>query len=310
MLSPLRNRFGIPGVISVMALVFAMLGGAYAAQSNSGGGKATASAKAKKGPRGPKGATGPAGPAGPAGPQGPAGPKGDAGANGSNGSNGAPGATGAKGSDGKSVVTTPFSGEEELPPNEGPCTGAGGSEVEVEGSEDVEYICNGHNGSGADVLTGVWGVGGERGSKEGKAPLEAAINYGQQIEPAPKLVYVAAADGSFADEWSFGGVIVGFVIDTKTGTFVESLVPEENPAAVEEHCGSGTIANPSAEPGTLCVFVETEGLEPAGLVALINEGKPSPFWVSPDPESGAIVPFDVANPSEGYAKGSWAVNVK
>src|SRR5258706_13999527 len=68
MFSPLSNRFGIPGVISVIALVFAMLGGAYAASNNSGGGKASASAKAKKGPRGPKGATGPAGPAGPSGP--------------------------------------------------------------------------------------------------------------------------------------------------------------------------------------------------------------------------------------------------
>ncbi|HKB50891.1 MAG TPA: hypothetical protein VKC63_05620, partial [Solirubrobacterales bacterium] len=67
MLSPLRNRFGIPGVISVIALVFAMLGGAYAASDN-GSGKATASAKAKAGPRGPRGKTGPAGPAGPAGP--------------------------------------------------------------------------------------------------------------------------------------------------------------------------------------------------------------------------------------------------
>jgi hypothetical protein len=86
MFSPLRNRFGIPGVISVIALVFAMMGGAYAASNN--GGKATASAKAKKGPRGPKGPkgdTGPAGPAGPAGPQGPAGAKGDNGSKGANG---------------------------------------------------------------------------------------------------------------------------------------------------------------------------------------------------------------------------------
>jgi hypothetical protein len=51
MFSTLRNRFGIPGVISVIALVFAMLGGAYAANNSSGGGKATASAKVKKGPR-------------------------------------------------------------------------------------------------------------------------------------------------------------------------------------------------------------------------------------------------------------------
>jgi hypothetical protein len=61
MLSPLRNRFGIPGVISVIALVFAMLGGAYAASNSNDDGKATASAK--KGPRGPRGKPGPPGPA-------------------------------------------------------------------------------------------------------------------------------------------------------------------------------------------------------------------------------------------------------
>ncbi len=106
MLSPLRNRFGIPGVISVIALVFAMLGGAYAA-SNDSGGKATASAKAKRGPRGPKGATGPAGPQGPAGP---AGAKGDAGANGAAGAageKGPTGPTGAKGATGATGVTGP-----------------------------------------------------------------------------------------------------------------------------------------------------------------------------------------------------------
>jgi hypothetical protein len=97
MFSTLRTRFGIPGVISVIALVFAMFGGAYAASNSSNNGKATASAKAKKGPRGPKGATGPAGPAGA---QGPAGAKGDAGANGSNGAAGATGPTGAKGATG------------------------------------------------------------------------------------------------------------------------------------------------------------------------------------------------------------------
>jgi hypothetical protein len=95
MFSTLRTRFGIPGVISVMALVFAMLGGAYAANNSSGGGKATASAKAKKGPRGPKGATGPAGP------QGPAGATGDAGANGAAGGVGPAGPAGPEGKQGK-----------------------------------------------------------------------------------------------------------------------------------------------------------------------------------------------------------------
>ena len=100
MFSTLRNRFGIPGVISVIALVFAMFGGAYAASNSSGGGKATASAKAKKGPRGPKGATGPAGPAGAQGPAGPAGAKGDPGATGATGATGPAGPAGPKGATG------------------------------------------------------------------------------------------------------------------------------------------------------------------------------------------------------------------
>jgi collagen triple helix repeat protein len=102
-MSVLRSRFGVPGVIAVFALVFAMLGGAYAA-SDDGGKKASASAK--KGPRGPRGPKGPAGPQGPAGPAGPVGPagaqgaKGDTGAAGADGAKGATGATGAAGAKG------------------------------------------------------------------------------------------------------------------------------------------------------------------------------------------------------------------
>jgi hypothetical protein len=106
----LRNRFGIPGVISVIALVFAMFGGAYAATNS--GGKATASAKAKKGPRGPKG---PAGPAGSAGPAGPAGAKGDTGAAGSNGAPGAPGPEGPEGPEGEEG--SPWTAGGKLPKN-------------------------------------------------------------------------------------------------------------------------------------------------------------------------------------------------
>lgn len=87
----LRTKFGVPGIVSVIALVFAMFGGAYAASSD-GGGKATASAKAKKGPRGPRG---PKGPPGPAGPQGPAGPKGDKGDPGPQGNEGPQGKEGS-----------------------------------------------------------------------------------------------------------------------------------------------------------------------------------------------------------------------
>ena len=91
MFSIFRNRFGIPGVISVIALVFAMMGGAVAA-SNGGSGNATASAKkGPPGPRGPRGKTGATGPAGAQGAVGPAGPKGDTGSAGAPGKTGEPG---------------------------------------------------------------------------------------------------------------------------------------------------------------------------------------------------------------------------
>jgi hypothetical protein len=152
MFSPLWNRFGIPGVISVIALVFAMFGGAYAASSSNGGG-AAASAKAKRGPRGPRG---PAGPAGPQGPAGPPGAKGDTGAAGANGSNGSPGA------DGKSVAVT------EIEAGEPECEQRGGAEVKPEGAGSGVEVCNGEAGSPwaaggtlppGSTETGAWGLG-------------------------------------------------------------------------------------------------------------------------------------------------------
>ncbi len=91
MFSTLRKRFGIPGVIAVVALVFAMVGGAFAASGGLSGTqkkevKKIAQTEAKKFQG--------------TGPQGPVGPAGKDGANGTNGANGALGATGATGADG------------------------------------------------------------------------------------------------------------------------------------------------------------------------------------------------------------------
>lgn len=106
MFSLLRNRFGIPGVIAVIALVFAMIGGAYAASSSklhNKKGVAGLSAKQKKEVKSiaksfqGTGPAGPQGPTGPGGQNGAQGPKGDAG---TPGTPGAPGAPGAPGEDG------------------------------------------------------------------------------------------------------------------------------------------------------------------------------------------------------------------
>lgn len=100
MFSFLRNRFGIPGILAVVALVFAMGGGAYAALS----GKEKKEVKniAKKCCAGKPGKEGPAGPQGPAGAKG---DKGDTGAQGSAGAKGATGATGPAGTAGSTGAT-------------------------------------------------------------------------------------------------------------------------------------------------------------------------------------------------------------
>jgi hypothetical protein len=189
MFSTLRTRFGIPGVISVIALVFAMIGGAWAA-NNSGGdqSKATASAKkkSKRGPRGPKG------PAGPQGPQGEAGPKGDKGDAGSNGQNGNDGNNGNDGVDGKSVTTGAA-----LPSE---CPVVGGSTVEVEGvPASKKAICNGEDGDpwsvggvlpSEETLTGTWG------GFFGPTGVQFPISFPLPVEPAPEPIYVTGASAS------------------------------------------------------------------------------------------------------------------
>lgn len=88
MFSQVKKGFGIPGVIAVFALVFAMAGGAYAAKKyviTSTGQIKPSVLKALKGGTGPAGAVGAKGDPGAAGPTGQAGPKGDAGQTGATG---------------------------------------------------------------------------------------------------------------------------------------------------------------------------------------------------------------------------------
>jgi hypothetical protein len=226
MFSTLRTRFGIPGVISVIALVFAMFGGAYAASNSSGGGKATASAKAKKGPRGPKGPKGDTGPAGPQGPAGPAGAKGDAGSPGSPGANG------------KSVALI----------NEEPagCASEEGFTYEVEGSGEENEVCSGEEGpEGAlgtagttlpseATETGVWG-GGYPEDGTGASKRFYPISFPIPLADAPEPIFVGPTEASKPGCPGRGGAGGG--------------ASESFPAAGEYH---PTI--PRADPGKLCVY--------------------------------------------------------
>jgi hypothetical protein len=167
MLSTLRTRFGIPGIISVIALVFAMFGGAYAASQS--GVNQKAKTKVVKGPRGPKGAKGDTGATGPAGAPGSQGLKGDA------------GTPGAKGDPGVSPKGVPFGPTEE--PVSEPCEERGGAEFVSAGAPS--YVCNGEEGSpwlaggtlpkGA-TETGTWlVVKGQLSSISFPIPLAASI---------------------------------------------------------------------------------------------------------------------------------------
>ncbi|MET0307059.1 MAG: hypothetical protein ABW196_12655 [Solirubrobacterales bacterium] len=292
MLSPLRNRFGIPGVISVIALVFAMFGGAYAA-TNPGGGSSTAtsSAKGKPGPRGKPGKPGPAGPQGPAGPAGPAGAKGDTGAAGANGSNG---------TNGKSAETVPFAGSKTI----GSVTCSEGG-TEVKSASSTVLVCNGKKGTNGtngttgftEVLppgkteTGTWVVGsGPLGQRRIpipfaiplSAPLVNAEECGLSTNPECKAHWISEDGKEFL------------------GVFGEEEV------AASAAC-DGTPAAPTADPGHLCIYTGAEqSVEHTynGLILQVTGTEASGASTS-----GAITTF-VAENSLAFAYGSWAVTAE
>jgi Collagen triple helix repeat (20 copies) len=249
MFSTLRNRFGIPGVISVIALVFAMFGGAYAASNSSGGGKATVSAKAKKGPRGPKGATGPAGPAGPQGLAGASGAKGDNGAPGANGTNGAPGSAG---SPGQSVTTA----------SEPPFGGCGEEEgVKLTSASGTSYVCNGAPGQD--------GQNGQTGFTETLPPGKTETGSWILSDESP---VVSVGTGLNFTSISFP-IPLASAIPSNHAFYIgqTETVPAEcnNPV----HAGAPGPKNPEATSGNLCVFTNGTVFSPDGpeIVEVANE---------------------------------------
>lgn len=286
MFSPLRNRFGIPGVISVIALVFAMFGGAYAATD----GNPLAGASGKHGNRhhkkgkkhkkkGPKFVTKPeaikiakkfAGAPGPAGPQG---PKGDAGSNGSNGSNGAEGPggpPGAPGANGKSVVVGSFTGEDEElgEPAGEPCELNGGLEVEVEGSGTTEYACNGSPWTADGTLpAGATETGSWFAAKNGTTVV------------------------SFAVPLAAGGLDSSHTIYLKSGETNANCDDGVAPAPGPE--------NPEAQSGYLCIF-QGSSTDPANTIIFKPGG--SVFtpanWGASTAGAGIVL-------SEGALTGNW-----
>lgn len=248
MFSALRTRFGIPGIISVIALVFALVGGAFAANNLGGSGKgATASAKKKaaKGPRGPRGATGPAGPAGAAGPAGPAGAKGDTGAAGANGQ---AGTAGAAGKDGKGVTSASFEGTNE--PVGEPCEEAGG--VEFKSASPTTYACNGTDGENGNP----WAVGGTLPPGATETGLWNAARPAMVTKEGEEVRAVGGA--------IFVSVSYNIPLESSPEKVLVPPAPEPNPDPT--HC-PGTVEDPEAASGWTCFYVESVQNVAASILA-------------------------------------------
>jgi hypothetical protein len=246
MFSALRKQVNPAMILALVALVFAVTGGAYAASSNGGNpahatltasaAKAKAAPKGKAGPRGPagpKGATGATGAAGAAGagtpgatgPQGPAGPAGA-------GIEGKAGANGTNGVNGTSATSKSFAGKKTLGSQK--CED-GGSEVTT--ASGVTLVCNGTTGFTATLPekqteTGTWAVGGQNNGSV------------QRISLASFAVPLSAPlpEGS------------AHFINSKNEELTESGGSTTHP-----NC-PGTAEDPAALPGNLCVYA-TEPLE-------------------------------------------------
>lgn len=226
MISRIHSKLGTAGfIISIVALVAALGGGAYAASAklNSTQKKEVtkiAQTEAKKF-AGKQGAPGAAGPAG---------AKGDAG---SPGARGTDGANGTSGSNGKSVLTSSASGTE--------CK-AGGTKFEVEGSGKSSKVCNGNPAEYPEVLPpgrseiGVWSVGltppappeTTRSSISFPIPLlepiaSAQVHYVKPGDPVPTgctggtLAEPTAEPGNFCVYASQGGIPFSVFLDPATG---------------------------------------------------------------------------------------------
>jgi hypothetical protein len=276
MFSTLRTRFGIPGVISVIALVFAMFGGAYAASNSSGGGKATASkSKAKKGPRGPRGATGPAGPQGPAGP---AGPKGDTGAAGSNGSPGAPGA------DGKSVTGEPIAA--------GGACGVGVTGVKYTLNAASTNVCNGKNGKDGET-----GFTEFLPSEKTETGVWRFVSHNTVVENGGGEV----SEKADPVQW----VPISFPIPLSSEAAGEIAVESHATAVGPSTNCPGTADEPKAAPGFLCVYAspfETNFAgNPLGAYKLAQSGEEEGVDAA-----GALLAFEPPIPS-WHSSGSFAI---
>jgi|SRR5580693_3135564 hypothetical protein len=221
-----RKRLSYANVAMTLALVFAMTGGAYAAQhyvitsTKQVKPSVLAQLRGKTGPAGPAGATGPAGPGGPQGPAGAAGP------------------AGKDGSNGESVTATSFTGKA------GTCN-EGGTKLSTGGKET--YACNGkEGGEGPEGKEGSpWTDGGTLPSEKTETGTWAFGFYNATLPEVAKAQAVS----------------ISFPIPLATTTTPNFVTEEdENNHTIPAGCEGGSRAKPTAKPGNLCVYGRSSGI--------------------------------------------------
>ncbi len=261
-----RKRLSYANVAMTLALVFAMTGGAYAAQhyvitsTKQIKPSVLAQLKAKNGTAGPAGA---AGPAGPLGPQGPAGPGGPAGKDGSNGEN---------------VTTTSFNGKA------GTCN-EGGTKLTVSGKET--FACNGkEGGEGPEGKEGSpWTDGGTLPSEKTETGMWSLGTYNATLPDVSQIQRVS----------------ISFTIPlaaTTTANFVTEEDEKNN--TIPAGCEGGSLKNPTAKPGNLCVY---GGLSELMLVEFLDREDVEPGIAG---SAGSEMIFKTTG-EHSQGGGDWAV---
>ncbi len=313
MLSWIRRQLNPATAMAFVALVFATTGGAYAVSANGGGSSgrgpgASASdvsvhavtAKKKKastgkpgprGPAGPAGAQGPVGPTGATGSQGPAGP---AGAAGPKGENGAAGSNGTNGTNGTSVTSI-----EKPEGTIGTCKEGGSSFTSASGKT---YACNGKPGS-------PWTAGGTlpKGATEtgawqvGSVALKHSTMSGSGIYQAMVVSFPIRLAAPLNREHTHyineeGKEVTGAKLNEERIPVEEETVAQAAPAPCP-----GSLEEPEALPGNLCIYAHNQGVFFEGQIAA-----PGGF-VSGAGVAGASELFVPNEYEEPEAIGTWAV---
>lgn len=277
MFSGLRSRLGIPGVIAIVALVFAMVGGAWAAKKyviTSTGQIKPSVLKQLTGKTGPAGAQGAQGVPGPQGPAGAKGSDGAAGAVGTTGATGAVGATGPKGATGLAGLAG-----ETGPTGPSGTAGAAGATGPT-GPEGSPWTAGGTLPTGK-TETGSWSFG-----------KVTAAAVPPEFPPFEESMYVP----------------ISFPIPLPAGLAEPNVHFLEAGDAATTEC-PGSPANPQAASGHLCIYTGKQSLgPPAGAEATFfvnNVLNPATFNEGAA-KSGALMQVLILA-AKAYAGGTWAV---